>query len=441
MFVTFYSFKGGVGRTLAVANVAYLLATHDEWPCRVLVWDFDLEAPGLQQVFKCKWRGERVGFVDYVYEYVTKAQIPDIEQHIHPTDVEGVDILPAGNLTKAYSQKLEAIDWREVYDRRRGYDLMNAVRTAIAEVRTDRGQPKYDYVLIDARTGYSDVGGICVQQLPDAVVLMFRLNDQNIRGTAEVYRAIQSLGAEPEGRHIDVVPVISPAWPFGAIEAAKYVKRAEKALDGRTALAITFEGALSYGETIITRDRDRYPTGLRICDDYARLTQEIRGLNDEDPLTIDREVYLTEDEESLTWGVLKGLVRRHPSNMDLWDELVGLYGESRPDSDVGGRLSTFLDGWIEDNPEHVPALVTRARLYNFSADVCAPDVAFDDYARAIRLAPDDASLRLERAQALADEGLYDEALAETERVLELDPDSPEAGSLRQRCLEAIARDE
>jgi MinD-like ATPase involved in chromosome partitioning or flagellar assembly len=288
MFVTFYSYKGGLGRTLAVANVAYLLATHDEEPCRVLVWDFDLEAPGLQQVFKCKWRGERIGFVDLVYEYITKAQIPDVQEYIHPTDVKGVDILPAGNLTKRYSQRLEEIDWREVYERRRGYDFINAVRTAIAEMRTDNGQPKYDYVLIDARTGYSDVGGICVQQLPDVVVLMFRLNDQNIKGSAEVHKSIQSYVAQAEGRHIDVLPVISPAWPFGAPEAARYVKRAEKAFGGRSPLAITFEGALSYGERIITRERDRYPTGLRICDDYARLTEEIRGLNDEDALTAER---------------------------------------------------------------------------------------------------------------------------------------------------------
>ena len=41
---TFYSFKGGVGRTMAVANVANLLAANGS---RVLVVDFDLEAPGL----------------------------------------------------------------------------------------------------------------------------------------------------------------------------------------------------------------------------------------------------------------------------------------------------------------------------------------------------------------------------------------------------------
>jgi len=41
--VTFYSYKGGVGRTLALLNVAALLAEHGR---RVLIVDLDLEAPG-----------------------------------------------------------------------------------------------------------------------------------------------------------------------------------------------------------------------------------------------------------------------------------------------------------------------------------------------------------------------------------------------------------
>ena len=44
---TFYSFKGGVGRTMALANVAALLA---KWGYSVLVVDWDLEAPGLEPI-------------------------------------------------------------------------------------------------------------------------------------------------------------------------------------------------------------------------------------------------------------------------------------------------------------------------------------------------------------------------------------------------------
>ncbi len=48
MIYTFYSYKGGVGRTMALANVAELFLRQGR---RVLMIDWDLEAPGLEQFF------------------------------------------------------------------------------------------------------------------------------------------------------------------------------------------------------------------------------------------------------------------------------------------------------------------------------------------------------------------------------------------------------
>src|ERR1041385_5865476 len=106
MFITFYSFKGGVGRTLALANIATILAKDPAEPCRVLVWDFDLAAPGLQQVFKCRWKEKRQGFVYYVQHYLTTARMDDISEYICPTDIPGIDILPAGAMDQAYAEAL-----------------------------------------------------------------------------------------------------------------------------------------------------------------------------------------------------------------------------------------------------------------------------------------------------------------------------------------------
>ena len=46
--VTFYSYKGGVGRSFALANTAALLSS---WGYRTLCVDWDLDAPGLQEYF------------------------------------------------------------------------------------------------------------------------------------------------------------------------------------------------------------------------------------------------------------------------------------------------------------------------------------------------------------------------------------------------------
>src|SRR4030095_10510257 len=48
MIVTFYSFKGGVGRSMALVNVAELLA---DAGYKVIACDWDLEAPGLERYF------------------------------------------------------------------------------------------------------------------------------------------------------------------------------------------------------------------------------------------------------------------------------------------------------------------------------------------------------------------------------------------------------
>ena len=46
--ITFYSYKGGTGRTMALANVAWILASSEK---RVLCVDWDLESPGLHKFF------------------------------------------------------------------------------------------------------------------------------------------------------------------------------------------------------------------------------------------------------------------------------------------------------------------------------------------------------------------------------------------------------
>src|SRR5208283_564611 len=240
MFVTFYSFKGGVGRTLALANVATLLAADRREPCRVLVWDFDLAAPGLQQVLNCKWKGKtREGFLDYVHHYCTKAEIEPINKFICKTGIEGVDILPAGWMARRYAAKLDEIHWQEIYREARGYQFIEATKKQIAEMK-----PEYDYVLIDSLTGYSDVGGICVNQLADVVFLLFRLNRQNVEGISKIYRSIQKAKKEAP-RAVKTLPVISPAWPFASPEADKWVARVRRVFGEEWPLTISFDGSLS----------------------------------------------------------------------------------------------------------------------------------------------------------------------------------------------------
>jgi len=68
MIVVFYSFKGGVGRSMAVANVGDLLARRG---LKVLMIDFDMEAPCLEQYFPINQSEARShpGLLDLLLRY------------------------------------------------------------------------------------------------------------------------------------------------------------------------------------------------------------------------------------------------------------------------------------------------------------------------------------------------------------------------------------
>src|ERR1035438_252937 len=77
--VTFYSFKGGTGRTMALANVAWILAANGQ---RVLVADWDLESPGLHRFFQPFMEtevSEQPGIVDFIRRYEWAAVDAGIE--------------------------------------------------------------------------------------------------------------------------------------------------------------------------------------------------------------------------------------------------------------------------------------------------------------------------------------------------------------------------
>src|ERR1700684_659780 len=62
----------------------------------------------------------------------------------------------------------------------------------------------YDYVLIDSRTGLSDVADICTVELPDILVICFTLNDQSIDGASNV---AQQISGRYRDRNIRILPV------------------------------------------------------------------------------------------------------------------------------------------------------------------------------------------------------------------------------------------
>jgi tetratricopeptide (TPR) repeat protein/MinD-like ATPase involved in chromosome partitioning or flagellar assembly len=413
VYVTFYSFKGGVGRTLALANAATLLATHDEEPCRILVWDFDLGAPGLQQVFKCRWQAKRQGFVDYVHHYLIHAEMDQVSKYIHPTNVHGVDILPAGAMDHAYAAKLDQIRWRDIYRRARGFDFVEAVKKQIADI-----QPTYDYVLIDSLTGYSDVGGICVRQLPDTVVLLFRLNQQNMGGISRIYNSIRNT-QETRRKPIKVIPVISPSWPFVSPESEDWMLKARKVFRGKQVLEIRFEGSLSFGEKIISKGRKEGEIRPKIVDDYDLLTGQIRELNPEDPITISKTIGKLSNQDSY-WEALEAsikLVTRRPNNQSYWyllSRTVSLAPKLMRDK-LRNAANEVITRACETG--NVCAYVARVNLLERFEDNW--QAVENDLTAAIGLDPQRSDLYLLRGMRYAQHRRYQQAVSDFGKSLEL----------------------
>ncbi len=220
--ITFYSYKGGTGRSQALANVAWILASN--WR-RVLVIDWDLEAPGLHRYFAPflfdESLAETDGLIEFVLEYAAKAlecaggepgadgawykPLADISRFAvsvdYPFDGGGIiDLVPAGRQGPFYGERVRSFDWHNFYDRLGGGSFLEETRA--------RFIGEYNYVLIDSRTGVSDISGICTAQMPDVLVACFTANNQSIDGTAAVAASARRQ-ARPRAKPAVLLPVIT----------------------------------------------------------------------------------------------------------------------------------------------------------------------------------------------------------------------------------------
>lgn len=171
LVVSFYSYKGGVGRSLSLANVAALLA-HKGW--RVGCIDFDLEAGGLHTIFNVEQNDIDFSILDLLIEPNTldirRATIDLIDYLSSPPPEAELFLLPAVtqiNKVQALAQISEDIS--SLPSR-----LNEVVKQFINEYLPH-------VVLIDSRSGFSDFASLAITQA-DCVVCVMRPNRQNADG-------------------------------------------------------------------------------------------------------------------------------------------------------------------------------------------------------------------------------------------------------------------
>jgi SMODS-associated and fused to various effectors sensor domain/CobQ/CobB/MinD/ParA nucleotide binding domain len=234
VITTFYSYKGGVGRSMAVANVATLLAQKGR---RVLVMDFDLEAAGIHRYFVDPNQSDRPGLIDFFIDLrAGLAKEFSEPESFTPTDPSALaicrklvtnllnnneffmpvdlampvdpaaklDVMSAGRFDDDYVERMRLFDWRTLF----------ADFAEVFGVLREELCLRYDDVLIDARTGLSDTGSISTVVLPDRLVIAFVPNEQSLVGGVDVARQAHALHAQNQdvkrtSQPLKIIPLLS----------------------------------------------------------------------------------------------------------------------------------------------------------------------------------------------------------------------------------------
>lgn len=373
MIYTFYSFKGGVGRSMALANVAELLYRHG---LKVLMIDFDLEAPGLESYFDVRGDEQdggdygslanipkeveaKRGLIDLLVSYknlrgmlrpepvvapataalalsldpnetpngssasgassFTVEPLSNFICQIYKKNQKGgeLHLLPAGRRANAaycdkerdlrefarYAERVRAFPWNDFYNKWDGQRFFEWFRNEADKFA--------DVVLVDSRTGVTEMSGICTYHLADVVVMFTAPNKQNLEGTKKIADSLKSERLESEGRKgrkLSMLFVPSRVEVNEKAEVDKFANEFKAVFDpllpptlkfregdSFSDLTIRYVPYYSFRDEVAVRDRDSHVAGLlvkvyeELCLTFAKLEPDpdskLRGVYTRERLT------------------------------------------------------------------------------------------------------------------------------------------------------------
>lgn len=174
--IVFFSIKGGVGRSTALAATAWSLAQSGK---RVLVLDLDLESPGLSSALLPSDRQPMYGITDWLVEdlvgnggvvfnsmVATSNLSHDGEIHVVPAHGANHGEYIA-KLGRVWMPKSKADGTRETWSAR---------LERLLQLLEERIQP--DVVLIDSRSGIDEIASACITDMGANLILLFALEGE-----------------------------------------------------------------------------------------------------------------------------------------------------------------------------------------------------------------------------------------------------------------------
>ena len=323
---------------MAVLNQAYGLVAKGR---NVLVLDMDLEAPGLSGFMSrqkeiaefarhdmvdlllwAKQTAQRVSeeapldpnSLPPLSDYTVRVLPEKLESLPHKSwDLGRLDVIPIDE-TRDYYNRLSEVAVAGM-DRDTLLRVGSLLRSWLKSRRIpleipdyygpvpdeDRSAP-YDYVLIDSRTGITEVGGLCIGPLSDQLVVLCGLNDQNIEGTRQFLTEVGVLKpssdtAVPLGK-----PTLFVASPLPIGEMTTKSERIERLVKALGPIKpklykLSYHPQMALVETIFVRDHQ----DEHLAQEYRSLLEQLLQRTETTP-DFDPTIFFssTNSEKTLT---------------------------------------------------------------------------------------------------------------------------------------------
>ncbi|MCA1565749.1 MAG: hypothetical protein LC803_08955, partial [Acidobacteria bacterium] len=336
--LTFYSYKGGVGRTLALSNLARYLT--EELGYRVGLIDLDTESPGLSNEPLCgdldpekttrapliQKINDNDGFAEALINefHATKGagdktQPERIIKYVVPLPVEGngsLFLIPAGRRA-TNSHRISAI---EQFNQLTSW-LETEYLTTLAHNIVDKlkNELHLDFVFIDGRTGATPLFYFYAYAVPHALVLFTGLNDQNVLGSLSILREAktdENISPVPVFLVASPVPTVNPQFledrlHFISKELSRIKDELQKddkshpvfAIPNQVDFALPYIDLASYLETYFIKS---YPHSA-LSQEYIRLAHKIESLISPSSAGVTVQEYRTINKSIELWNeVLQG---------------------------------------------------------------------------------------------------------------------------------------
>jgi len=385
--ITFYSYKGGVGRSLALSNIAIKLSQLKK---KVVVVDFDLEAPGLQFKFEEDYllheNEHKQGLVDYIYRFANENVLPEkLTDYMDTLEAKNVndtniDFLSAGNFkNNDYWRKLATTKWSHLFYSQTSFgirfflDLKAKIQKAF----------KPDYLLIDSRTGITDISGITLRVLADEIVILAVNNAENLFGTKKIIESLTTPENDLLNHHPKLHFILTRLpFPEEAEDRAKeysILKRWEKELREISNGHIT-------GASIIHTDKQIHQKEI----------VKIGSTGNTNTITYD---YLKLFEK-----LIEGNVK--DSKFESVKEAEKLFNQALTEKDSLKKLN-ILNQAITLDPSRHEYFKERGTLYYINHQA---DLAIADFLKALDIKPKDEFVTLYLGNLYYNKGLYEKAL-------------------------------